>query len=166
MAKGIHGRDFRPGVALSRFDPQLLVTILKASQDHRSDDIDMPAADENRDYVEVIQKIYVHRRSVTGGESGSPDNPTYLDRVEFITRPRIRVNVSKDCIGPLGSMPLGECPMGGGVLEGYRENGPQAEPGYFLQVPSGLRYTIIAVTPMPDKRTLISCSVNTTGGEQ
>ena len=108
MARGIHGREFRPGRPRRRFDPRHLIEILKAVG--RPDD----TGEDVESYEEVVQTVRAHRRVQSGGESGGDENRTFGKRVEFICGPVVKIPVKpvEDPPETLGEDPIGHTPIG------------------------------------------------------
>ena len=161
MAKGIRGREFRPGRPRRRFDPYHRIEILK--EVGRPDD----TGEDADTYEELVQTVRAHRRVVSGGEGGSDENPTFAKRVEFIGRPRVRVRVPivSDPAETLGEEAMGSAAMGDARAgEAFAIHGPQAEPGYIVRERDGSRYIIEFVGRLPDKRVVMACRVDTSGG--
>ena len=159
MARGIHGRAFRPGTRRRRFDPRLLLTVLRESQENRADDIE--GAADGASHVVELGKLYAHRRVRGGGEQGGGENRTFDERVEYVTRPKIRINVPAEPPSGMGYDPLGRDPLGARQPASFRINGFVVEPGNMILEPDGTRRNVVAVTPLPDRRVLISCDVET-----
>ena len=129
MAKGLRGRDFRPGTARRRFDPRFLVEVLR--EVGRPDDIDGDESGET--YTEVVQTLYVHKRVRSGGEAGTDENPTFAQAVEFVADPRIKIPIPRpdNPAETLGEEPMGVDAFGDSRREGdaFRIEGPQVKPG-------------------------------------
>ena len=159
MAKGIRGRDFRPGVSRRRFDPRYKIDILKEIGE--PDDFAGTAPTGGR-FTERVQTLYAHRRVRGGGEAGTGENPTFAKTVEYITSPRVKFSippppVDDDPLGfdELGTQALGDAPRSG---EAFRIEGPQVIPGNFVQEADGARFEVTSVSELPDKRVMIVCN--------
>ena len=157
MARGIHGRAFRPGTRTRRFDPRYLIRVYK--QVGQPDDPFGEPVDPESGF---LQELYAHRRVQGGGSGGSDANPTSVTRVEFVTGPSIKIPIPyEERSFGMGESAMGGQAMGDQPIQGqpHRIEGPQVEPGYIVREPSGKRYVVRSVSELPDKRVAISCEL-------